>query len=89
MLVLHHEVHGVTGFAASEAFINPLGGGNSERRSFFIVEWTQSKQVNTPFPEVYEVADYLFYPGSLDNGLNRVARDHKAKLVKRLIWGMG
>ena len=59
VFVFHNEVDGRAPFAASEAFVNALGGRNVEGGSLFVVERTESKEVGTPSLEGNKLTDNL------------------------------
>jgi len=60
--MLHQETDGIATFPAAKTFIDFFSRGNSEGRSFLIVEGTKSKIIGSP----------LFQPDKTSDNLNDV-----------------
>jgi hypothetical protein len=76
MFMLHDEIDRIPGLAAAKAFVDPLDGGDRERRGFFVMERAQPDLVDTASPQVDKISDHLLDAGGLDDVVDGFVRDH-------------
>ena len=68
--MLHDEVNCVSAFSASEAFAEPLGGGDVKGRGSVIMKRAKPDKVHAPFFQCYKFGHHFFYPCSIHNAFD-------------------
>jgi len=81
--VFHDEVDGGAALAATEAFEDPLGGTDRERRGLFIMKRTDSQIVDTPAFQIYKIGNHFHDFGGVKNPFYGYLVYHGTKLKNR------
>lgn len=81
MVVFHQELDGIATSPTTEAFVDILGGRNSERRCFFVMKWAQSYQVNASALQLYIILHHVLYLNFAKNFIDGGRRYHNYENV--------
>jgi len=79
--MFHQKTDGIATAAATKAFIDFFGRGNSEGRSFFIMKRAEPKVIGASAFELYEAANHIYNVQSAEYLLYRCLGNHEGPAI--------